>query len=249
MQLADIANLATAIALVMASAFLLLITIRMKTPVANLKKGMARVRIATLLLGLFLLSHGIYHLSVFTGQPTNDDNLLYPISVALLVVFAFYVRARIFVPDPLKSKIVSSTETAFIRRNIGIILASGFALAISVYASIVFGNPIDVFDLDGILLSAALFTWMFIKNPSTDTLHFGFAMITIVWALAEIPYDLSDMGVINFGGIDAFGAWIHFLSMALIGGFVSYRAAKITFARPKDEPNSAEVLTLEHASR
>ncbi|MFI5420995.1 MAG: hypothetical protein ACHQ1H_08515, partial [Nitrososphaerales archaeon] len=59
-----------------------------------------------------------------------------------------------------------------------------------------------------------------IKNPSPQSLHFEFAAIVIIWAAAEIPHGLSTLGILDTGGYDAFGTWVHFLSMLLIGIFI-----------------------------
>ncbi len=230
LQPTDIANVATAIALIMASVFLIAITTRMKTTIPTLKRGIRVVQISTMLLGVFLFLHGMFHLSQFLGD--NDFWFLYPASIIVLLVFAFYVKAKLFVPSGSKSLFPSDEKgvRAKLKEYSFAVISSvalvGITFVISMVTTL---NASDVFSLGGILLAMSLFIWMFIKNPSTQTWHFGFALITVVWSLAEIPYVLSIAGVLSTEGIELFGTWVHFLSMALIGIFVCYRAVKITF--------------------
>jgi hypothetical protein len=89
------------------------------------------------------------------------------------------------------------------------------------------GNIPETFSLLGIIVSVGLFAWMAIKNPAPQSLHFEFAIIVLIWAAAEIPHGLNTLGILALGGFDAYGIWVHFLSMSLIGIFICLRTFRL----------------------
>src|SRR5271169_4308595 len=99
LQPVDVANLATAIALISTSMIPIILSIMMKEPKdASLKHVVRVTRISTLLLGLFLLVHGFYHVAEYYGNDFYSDNILDPTSILLLLGFTLYVRKYIFTP-------------------------------------------------------------------------------------------------------------------------------------------------------
>ena len=196
---------------------------------ASLKHVVRVTRISTLLLGLFLFVHGFYHVAEYFGNDFYSDNILDPASILLLLGFTLYVRKYIFTPIPKKT--ANTTIPPIQNRSQVLVLALPAALS---FSSVITGNIPEVLDLIGITSACALFLWMVIKNPSFNSLHFQFALIVFVWAAAEIPSGLSQLGVISLGGIDVWGTWIHFASMLLIGIFICARTIRIAiFSQPR----------------
>ena len=230
--------MATAVALVSTSVFPILLASRIKKPaIPGLASAVRVVQVSTLLLGLFLLTHGLYHASEFVGNDFYSDLILGPISVLCLLMSAVYVKMFLFVP---RSKIVRakagttfSGKYSLLRNKTVPIIIAPFAL-LQIYLSIVFGQPAEVFTLLAVVFSALIYGWMAIKNPMVGSLHFEFALITLIWAAAEIPHALSALGLFSIGGIDVWGTWVHFLSMLLVGVFVCYRTLTLSLFSPKD---------------
>lgn len=52
------------------------------------------LRILSLLLGLFAITHGLYHLSEAYGIDFLSDGILEPISVSFLLAFGFYYSKK-----------------------------------------------------------------------------------------------------------------------------------------------------------
>ncbi len=52
------------------------------------------LRILSLLLGLFAITHGLYHLSEAYGIDLLSDGILEPISVTFLLAFGFYYSKK-----------------------------------------------------------------------------------------------------------------------------------------------------------
>jgi hypothetical protein len=214
----------------------------MKLPeLSSLRRGVRVSQVSTLLLGLFLLMHGLYHVSEFIGNDFFSDDILEPLTIVFLLSLSLYVKKFIFVPrtrpDSLRESKISEKRT----KNSEPLLKAGGALSLvafpflAVFTTLIdpiIQNPAEAFTLTGILISASLFAWMAIKNPSFRSLHFDFAIIVLIWAAAEIPHSLSTFGFVNIAGIDLFGTWVHFISMLFIGLFVSLRTIKIVFYSP-----------------
>ena len=227
MQPEDIANLATAIVLVSTSTIPIILSVVMREPKdASLKRAVQVTRVSTLLLGLFLLVHGLYHVSEYFGNDFYSDDILDPASILILLGFTFYVWKNIFVP---RSKTVQ-TSTVISPASRTLIFATPAVLSIS---SGMIGNLPEILNLIGIISSCALFLWMVVKNPAYDSLHFQFATIVLVWAAAEIPQGLSTLGIISLGGVDVWGTWVHFASMLLIGLFICARTIRISIFSPQ----------------
>jgi hypothetical protein len=159
----------------------------------------------------------------YYGNDFLSDNVFEPLSVLILMGFALHVKNNVFVP--VKKQNLPLKQTVLPLALLPAMLA----------------NPFEIFTLFGILFSTLVFAWMAIKNPSTKALHFQFAMITLVWSSAEIPHVLSTLGVLSMAGIETFGLWVHFLSMLLIGVFVSYRSFRLAFPVLKSALAHAEV--------
>jgi len=231
----DIANLVTAVALILPAAIPIALTFKMRNvPIPALRKGIRTIQITTLLLGSFLLLHGLYHLSEYFGNDYFSDDVLEPASILILVVFALYVKRSVFVPRTKQERSASIKQPIFP----AILIIPGFLLAFA-------GNLYETFSLFGILFSAGLFLWMAIKNPTFKALHFQFALITLVWAAAEVPHVLDTLGIISVNGIDSVAVWVHFLSMLLIGIFVSARSLKLAFPIKSKNSGSRTIMTVE----
>lgn len=230
MQATDIANLATSLALISTSIVLIILVARIKTPKQEiLKRGVKVTKISTLLLGIFLLIHGFYHVAEYIGNDFLSDDILEPSSILLLFSFTIYVKSYIFVPKSpkpvaLRPK-VKEPSPSFPSRSL-ILVPASVILATSLLADFA-GNLPETFSLLGIVACVGLFLWMTIKNPSPQSLHFEFAIIVIIWAAAEIPHGFSTLGIVNIGGYDAFGTWVHFFSMLLIGIFICLRTFRL----------------------
>jgi hypothetical protein len=215
----------------------------MKLPeIPSLRRGVRVSQVSTLLLGMFLLVHGFYHVSEFVGNDFFSDDILEPLSIVFLLSLSLYVKKFIFVPkvrkDHLKETKIS--EKRAIKNSEPLLKAGGTLSLVAFPVLTVFTTLVDpivqnlaeAFTLTGILISASLFAWMAIKNPSFRSLHFDFAIIVLIWAAAEIPRSLSTFGFLNIAGIDLFGTWVHFISMLFIGLFVSLRTIKIALYSP-----------------
>ena len=234
----DVANLATSIVLVSASVVPLGVAITMKLPqLAVFRRGVRVVKISTVLLGLFLLLHGLYHLSEFIGNDVISDDILEPLSIAVLLAFALCVKKFIFVPKiQNRAKLVEEkgnndhliTKLFPAKTNLalGAISLSAFATLASLIMPFA-QNPGEIFTLCGILVAAAIFSWMTVKNPALGSTHSDFAIIVLIWAAAEIPHSLATFGFVNIAGIDLFGTWVHFISMLFIGLLVCLKSFKI----------------------
>ena len=213
----------------------------MKTPKQEiLKKGVRVTKISTLLLGIFLLVHGFYHVAEYIGNDFFSDNILEPVSILLLFAFTVYVKNYIFVPKSKPSAVppkIKSASPSLPGRSL-ILVPAGVMLSASLLADFA-GNLPETFSLLGIIASVGLFVWMAIKNPSPQSLHFEFAVIVIIWAAAEIPHGLSTLGIVNTGGYDAFGTWVHFLSMLLIGIFICLRTFRLALFTRKGQYDTA----------
>ncbi|MFI5421515.1 MAG: hypothetical protein ACHQ1H_11160 [Nitrososphaerales archaeon] len=157
-----------------------------------------------------------------------SDDILEPVSILLLFAFTVYVKNYIFVPKSkpvaVRPKIKGASPSLPSRSLI--LVPAGVILSASLLADFA-GNLPETFSLLGIIASVGLFVWMAIKNPSPQSLHFEFAAIVIIWAAAEIPHGLSTLGILDTGGYDAFGTWVHFLSMLLIGIFICLRTFRL----------------------
>ncbi len=81
MTIYDTLNILAFGSLVAAGVVPLIIAVRVKV---------SSIRILSLLLGAFALSHGIYHLSFVYGQSFLADVFLEPLSVVSLVSFGLY---------------------------------------------------------------------------------------------------------------------------------------------------------------
>ena len=60
----------------------------------SFKVKVRSLRILSLLLGLFAVTHGMYHLSVAYGIDFLSDVILEPISVGFLLAFGFYYSKK-----------------------------------------------------------------------------------------------------------------------------------------------------------
>lgn len=212
----------------------------MKKPkIPALQRGLRILQVSMLLLGSFLFAHGLYHASEFFGNDFISDDILEPASIVLLLAFSIYVMKFIFIAKSSykSSPLVSRSSPIVGTHAIAFWFASPLLGSIAMSSALYLGSnmsidPAEFFSFFGILLATGLFCWMAIKNPSPGSLHFQFAVITIIWAAAEIPHILSSIGVVQFGGFDVYGTWIHFASMSLIGAFVCYRLISLQFGRP-----------------
>jgi len=242
MQLVDVANLATSITLVSTSLIPIIIVLFMKTPKdASLRRGVRVTRISTLLLGSFLLTHGLYHVAEFARNDFYSDDILQPVSISILLAFSVFVRMYMFVPRPRKmTPDILTAQTRPIRkgasspshRSIFPILFLPAMMLLDLPA-VISGNASEIYSLGGIIASTGLFGWMAVSNPSRVALHFQFAIIVLIWSAAEIPRALSIFGLISLGGIDLWGTWVHFLSMLMIGAFICVRMIKIAMFSPR----------------
>jgi hypothetical protein len=243
-QPVDLANLATSIVLISTSSIPIVVSLRTKAPkIAAQKKGVRVSQISTMLLGLFLLIHGLYHAAEFIGNDFFSDDILEPLSILLLLIFSFYVKKFIFVPRLKSPKNTLETASSISpekttraklghRRIFPITIIPVTIMTLSTYVGSILQFPAEIFTLVGILISASLFAWMAIQNPSFHSVHFEFAIIVLIWAAAEIPHSLSSLGVISVVGIDFWGTWIHFVSMFFIVVFVCLRTVKIALFQP-----------------
>jgi hypothetical protein len=59
-----------------------------------LKVRIRTIRILSLLLGLFAVIHGLYHLSVGLGNDFFGDIVFEPVSVSILVAFGLYYSKK-----------------------------------------------------------------------------------------------------------------------------------------------------------
>jgi hypothetical protein len=240
-QAVNIANLATSIVLISTSIIPISLALRMKLPeLSSLRRGVRVSQVSTLLLGLFLLMHGLYHVSEFIGNDFFSDDILEPLTIVFLLSLSLYVKKFIFVPktrhdSPKELKIsekrIKNSEP-FLKAGRTLLVTFPVLAVFTTLVDPIIQNPAEAFTLTGILISASLFAWMAIKNPSFRSLHFDFAIIVLIWAAAEIPHSLSTFGFLNIAGIDLFGTWVHFISMLFIGLFVSLRTIKIVFYSP-----------------
>ncbi len=239
----DVANLATGVALIGTSSILFFLSVKMqKVLIPALKRGIRIIQGSSIILGSFLLLHGLYHLSEYFGNDFLSDDILEPVSILFLASFAVYVWKFLFVPSPkkqtqLQSKVSPSSPLTAPRQMLFLPLIV-LPASIAAFA----GNPFETFTLAGILFSTALFVWMVVKNPSAKSLHFQFASITIVWAVAEVPHVLNSIGIISVAGIEGLAVWIHFLSMLLIGVFVCVRS--VTLVYPKQMATRVKIPQL-----
>jgi hypothetical protein len=239
LQPTDVANLATSIALIATSIVLIVLVARMGAPKQEILRKAVRVtKIATLLLGVFLLVHGFYHVAEYFGNDFVSDDLLEPASIMLLFAFTIYVKTYIFVPKTPSLGVASAPKikgaSPKVRNRSLIIVPTGVFLAVTLLSDFA-GNIPETFSLLGITVSVALFAWMTIKNPSPQSLHFEFAIIVIIWAAAEIPHGLNTLGILSLGNFDVYGTWIHFLSMLLIGIFICLRIFRLALLTKKGQ--------------
>jgi hypothetical protein len=239
LQAVDIANLAISIALIATSIILIVLVLRIQSPKQEiLRKGVRVTRTATLLLAIFLLVHGFYHVAEYLGNDFFSDDILEPISILLLFAFTIFVKTYIFVPKSSSKvsarppKIQGPSPT--LRNRSLVIIPTSVILAASLLSDFA-GNIPETFSLSGIIVSVALFVWMVVKNPSPQSLHFEFAIIVIIWAAAEIAHGLSTLGILSLGGVDVFGTWVHFLSMLLIGIFICLRTFRLALFTKKGQ--------------
>lgn len=85
MTLFDILNFVAFASLAAAGIVPLLITFKTK---------FSSIRILSLLLGAFAMSHGLYHLSFVYGQDLLGEVVLEPLSVAFLLGFGLYYSKK-----------------------------------------------------------------------------------------------------------------------------------------------------------
>jgi hypothetical protein len=62
--------------------------------IISFKANVRSLRLLSLLLGLFAITHGLYHLSVAYGIDFLSDGILEPISVSFLLAFGFYYSKK-----------------------------------------------------------------------------------------------------------------------------------------------------------
>ncbi len=207
----------------------------MKKPnISSLVRGVRVSQVSALLLGLFLLFHGLYHASEFLGNDFFSDDILEPISILVILVFSIYVSKYVFVPRFHKiihnGKVTLPKQTVPVKNASSVpIMAIPFLAVIpTAYLSSFFNNPGETFSLFGILVSALVFASMAIRNPAFREVHFQFAIIVLIWAAAEIPHNLDSLGVITLASsVTVLGTWVHFISMLFIGLFVCVRVIKV----------------------
>ena len=240
MQPEDLANLATAVALFLTSVILIALAVMIKKPNKEyLQRGVGITRTSTILLGVFLLVHSFYHVSEFIGNDFFSDDIIEPASILLLLAFSIYVKTHVFVPRSPKSQKEILTKKVIAEDSSSRVIPLVFAIPLLMMSLSFFttDNVAELFSMGGILASVAMFGWMALKNPSPSSLHFQFAIIVLVWAAAEIPQGLSTLGFLSLGGVDTYGTWVHFVSMALIGAFICLRTLRIVLFSPKIDPN------------
>jgi hypothetical protein len=210
-------------------------------------------QVSTLLLGLFLLLHGLYHTSEFVGNDFFSDDILEPTSILILLAFSLYVSKYVFIPRLRKNvsreratdNANPSKRTVAIKNNssIPLIAIPFLALLLTAYLSAFIYKPAETFSLFGIVASALIFGIMAIRNPAYRELHFQFAIIVLIWAAAEIPHNLDSIGLISLtASVSVLGTWVHFLSMFFIGVFICVRVIKVVLfpARMPIPPKARE---------
>ncbi|MDA4131043.1 MAG: hypothetical protein OK457_09755 [Thaumarchaeota archaeon] len=231
MDAVDLANLATSIALISTSIVLITLVLRMGEPKEpSVRRGVQVTRLSTLLLAVFLLVHGFYHVAEYFGNDFLSDGILNPVSILFLLAFTIYVKLYIFVPKaPKKVGAIAPKPSGAspAMQNRTLVLAPATLIVVFSILTDFAGNIPETLSLAGMIISVALFSWMAIKNPSVQSLHFEFAIIVLIWAAAEIPHGLSTLGILSLGGIDVYGTWVHFLSMLLIGIFICLRTFRL----------------------
>jgi hypothetical protein len=195
----NLANLLTGIALILSAIGPLAMMYRVKIP---------RVRNLTFILCTFLVLHAIYHLTYYFRSYWLSLEVLGPISILAVIIFAIYLYQTTF------------PSSQHLRNSSAVPVAAGAAV-VGAYAIPTIGPNISAVML---FISFAIFVAMFAKYPSVKSLHFQFTVFLSIWALSEAVFSLQQSGF-NLGPLAAanIGVWAHFASMAAMGIFVNYR--------------------------
>ena len=94
----------------------------------------------------------------------------------------------------------------------------------------------EFYTLFVILASAVVFALLALKAKSTGSFRFQLSAFIPIWALAEIVYVGSDLGLVTVGNVDNIGLAFHFASMAAFAIFVGARSFKFLQVKPATSP-------------
>lgn len=87
-----------------------------------------------------------------------------------------------------------------------------------------------------ILASAVVFALLAVKAKSIGSFRFQLSAFILIWAMAEIVYVGSDLGLVTIGNIAYVGLAFHFASMAAFALFVGARSFKFLQVKPATPP-------------
>lgn len=95
-----------------------------------------------------------------------------------------------------------------------------------------------------ILASTIVFALLAVKAKSVGSFRFQLSAFIIIWALAEIVYVGSDLGLITIANTDSVGLAFHFASMAAFAVFVGARSFKYLQVKPATPPKPVKPFPL-----
>jgi hypothetical protein len=177
--------------------------------IISLQSKIASIRNLTLLLSGFLLTHGAHHLVWFLGYVWLSHEILEPISVFFVILFALYLATKTV---PLRSPKISKILPT----------AAATSGVVSLIALPLVGTGPDITAVE-LFVSFALFAFMVYKQPSIHSFHFQFAAFLALWAISETIYTIQQFNFLTALPFANAGAIFHFASMAAVGIFVNYR--------------------------
>lgn len=154
----------------------------------KLKDNLRRV---TLILTIFILTHGIFHLTGFLGFNFLAEGVLEPISVAVLIffgiVFCGYTKIS-------KSSIKNMTGV-WIPATLFLIIMSNITVIL-------------------LLVALGIFVWLVARSKTIRSFQFQMSIFLVVWIVGEIVGSLQDSGIIVFTALQGdIGLEIHVVSM------------------------------------
>jgi hypothetical protein len=167
------------------------------------------IRNLTLLLAGFLFTHGAHHFVWFLGYVWLSHEILEPISVFFVILFALYLSTKTV---PLRSPKIS--------KALPTVAASSGVASLIALPLVATGPDITAVEL---FVSFAIFAFMVYKQPSMHSFHFQFAAFLALWSVSETIYTLQQFSFLTALPFANAGAIFHFASMAAVGIFVNYR--------------------------
>jgi hypothetical protein len=94
----------------------------------------------------------------------------------------------------------------------------------------------QIYTLVIILLSSILFVRLGLKGKSLGSFRLQLSIFILIWAAAEIPRGLSNLGLISTSAFGIVGLFLHMTSMAAFAAFVGIKSFKFLRASPQGLP-------------